>query len=51
MNVNWMTKHYIPPMRNMEKAQVLCVLGREVQFTGIIRDYDAERFMWATEVN
>ncbi|KAH9812948.1 hypothetical protein DFH28DRAFT_897760 [Melampsora americana] len=51
MNVNWMTQHYIPPVRNMERAQVLCVLGREVQFTGIIRDYDAEKYMWASEVN
>ncbi|KAH9807535.1 hypothetical protein DFH28DRAFT_938269 [Melampsora americana] len=50
MNVSWMTQHYIPPIRNMERAQVLCVLGREVQFTGIIRDFDGEKCMWASEV-
>lgn len=35
----------------MERAQVLCVIGREVQFTGLIRDYDTEKCMWATEVS
>ncbi|EGG08771.1 uncharacterized protein MELLADRAFT_84300 [Melampsora larici-populina 98AG31] len=51
MNVSWMTQHHIPPIRNMERAQVLCVIGREVQFTGLIRDYDVDKFMWACEVN
>lgn len=49
--VSWHTKHFIPPVRNMEKAQNLCQLGREVQLTGQIRDYDSEMFMWESEVH
>ncbi|EGG06924.1 uncharacterized protein MELLADRAFT_86270 [Melampsora larici-populina 98AG31] len=49
-HVSWFTKHFIPPARNMEKAQNLCQLGRELQLTGHIRDYDADLFMWENEV-
>ncbi|KAH9813060.1 hypothetical protein DFH28DRAFT_1129012 [Melampsora americana] len=49
MSVTWCTKHFVPPARNMESAQSLCVIGREAQFTGYIRDYDAEKFMWECE--
>ncbi|EGG08615.1 uncharacterized protein MELLADRAFT_84731 [Melampsora larici-populina 98AG31] len=48
-NVSWHTKHYIPPVRNMEKAQNLCQLGREVLLTGQIKDYDSNLFMWESE--
>ncbi|EGG05751.1 uncharacterized protein MELLADRAFT_87623 [Melampsora larici-populina 98AG31] len=48
--VTFYTKHYIPPVRNMEKAQNICQVGREVQLVGAIKDYDGDRFMWETEV-
>ncbi|KAH9806989.1 hypothetical protein DFH28DRAFT_1090363 [Melampsora americana] len=48
--VTWHTKHYIPPVRNMEKAQNLCQLGREVLLTGQIKDYDTTLFMWESKV-
>ncbi|EGG11105.1 uncharacterized protein MELLADRAFT_92457 [Melampsora larici-populina 98AG31] len=51
MNLSWMTQHYVPPVRNMERAQVLCVIGREAQFTGLLRDYDAKKFMWCCETH
>ncbi|KAH9810707.1 hypothetical protein DFH28DRAFT_877983 [Melampsora americana] len=49
MSVSWCTRHFIPPMKNMESAQKLCVVGREAQFTGYIKDYNAEKFMWECE--
>ncbi|KAH9817692.1 hypothetical protein DFH28DRAFT_1220004 [Melampsora americana] len=49
MSVSWCTKHFIPPMKNMEAAQRLCVVGREAQFSGLIKDYDGEKFMWECE--
>ncbi|KAH9807261.1 hypothetical protein DFH28DRAFT_1151099 [Melampsora americana] len=49
MSVSWCTKHFIPPMKNMESAQKLCVVGREAQFTGFIKDYDGEKYMWECE--
>ncbi|EGG03678.1 uncharacterized protein MELLADRAFT_90021 [Melampsora larici-populina 98AG31] len=48
--VTWYTKHHIPPVRNMEKAQNICQVGREVQLVGIIKDYDGVNYMWETEV-
>ncbi|EGF98026.1 uncharacterized protein MELLADRAFT_96240 [Melampsora larici-populina 98AG31] len=50
-NVSWHTQHYIPPVRNMEKAQNLCQLGREVLLTSQIKDYDSNLFMWENEVH
>ncbi|KAH9819566.1 hypothetical protein DFH28DRAFT_1122290 [Melampsora americana] len=49
MSVSWCTKHFIPPVKNMESAQKLCVVGREAQFTGFIKDYDGEKHMWECE--
>ncbi|EGF98839.1 uncharacterized protein MELLADRAFT_95079 [Melampsora larici-populina 98AG31] len=49
--VSWHTKHYIPPVRNMEKAQSLCQLGCEVLLTGQIKDYNSNLFMWENEVH
>ncbi|KAH9822467.1 hypothetical protein DFH28DRAFT_922768 [Melampsora americana] len=49
MSVTWCTKHFVPPMKNMEAAQKLCVIGREAQFTGLIKDYNAEKYMWECE--
>ncbi|KAH9807033.1 hypothetical protein DFH28DRAFT_917875 [Melampsora americana] len=49
MSVSWCTKHFIPPMKNMEAAQKLCVIGREALFSGLIKDYDAEKYMWECE--
>ncbi|EGG04523.1 uncharacterized protein MELLADRAFT_88775 [Melampsora larici-populina 98AG31] len=51
MSISWCTKHYIPPVRNMERAQSLCVIGREAQFTRVIKDYNTEKHMWESEVN
>lgn len=51
MSVSWCTRHFIPPVRNMERAQSLCVIGREAQFTGIVKDFDTEKNMWETKVN
>ncbi|EGG07989.1 uncharacterized protein MELLADRAFT_85321 [Melampsora larici-populina 98AG31] len=48
--VTFYTKHHIPPVRNMEKAQNICQVGREVQLVGAIKDYDGVNFMWETEV-
>ncbi|EGG12759.1 uncharacterized protein MELLADRAFT_87019 [Melampsora larici-populina 98AG31] len=49
--VTWYTKHHIPPVRNMEKAQNICQVGREVQLVGAIKDYDGVNFMWEPEVS
>ncbi|EGG05199.1 uncharacterized protein MELLADRAFT_88272 [Melampsora larici-populina 98AG31] len=49
--VTWYTKHHIPPVRNMEKAQNICQVGREVQLVGAIKDYDGVNFMWETKVS
>lgn len=49
--VSWLTKHFIPPLRNLEKAQNLCQLGRELQLAGVFKDYDAAHHMWECEVN
>ncbi|KAH9814725.1 hypothetical protein DFH28DRAFT_1127230 [Melampsora americana] len=51
MSVSWCTKHFIPPVKNMESAQKLCVIGREGQFSGLIKDYDGAKYMWECETN
>ncbi|EGG13240.1 helix-turn-helix domain-containing protein [Melampsora larici-populina 98AG31] len=49
--VSWLMKHFIPPLRNLEKAQNLCQLGRELQLVGVFKDYDTNNHMWEIEVN
>jgi hypothetical protein len=49
--VSWLSKFFVPPVRNLEKAQNLCQLGREIQFVGFIKDYNSTSFMWESEVS
>ncbi|KAH9806907.1 hypothetical protein DFH28DRAFT_1101785 [Melampsora americana] len=42
-------EHFIPPMKKYGSSSRLCVVGREAQFSGLIKDYDGEKFMWECE--